>query len=142
MTAQEVISLAFTRNLSTSHIKTSDIAVAQKMYVDAYITDAPTTGTGALYVDYIKPVIAYGVAVNTFERIASEITDRGIVDQSPEGARIIDVAGRSKLRNEFQLMLDNLIDMMVEEADEAGLTVMEYDTSQIQFTGTERIGTL
>jgi hypothetical protein len=139
ITKSEVISLALTRNLSTEHILDSDIDVAVKMYVDAYINDVTYETT--YYDDYVKPVIAFGVIVNIFNRIATEITDRGIVQMVNDGAQSLDTESKNRTLNEYQMQLNHLIELMVDEADEADL-VDTFDYDLVGYTGIDKMGVL
>jgi hypothetical protein len=143
MTASEVVSLAFTRNVSELHFKASDILLAQAQYVDAYISGFTEVST--FFTTYCKPVIAYGTVVLCFERVASEITDRGVVDMVTNGATRIDPTNKLALKNEYATVLNSLIELMVTKAEsESGVTIID-DTlaySLIQFSGTEAVGSL
>ena len=139
ITKSEVISLALTRNLSTEHILDSDIDVAVKMYVDAYIDDVTYETT--YYDDYVKPVIAFGVIVNIFNRIATEITDRGIVQMVNEGAQGLSDQSKVKTLNEYQLQLNHLIELMTDQADDEDL-VDTFDYDLVGYTGVDKMGVL
>ena len=139
ITKSEVISLALTRNLSTEHILDSDIDVAKKMYVDAYIDDVTYETT--YYDDYVKPVIAFGVIVNIFNRIATEITDRGIVQMVNEGAQGLSDQSKVKTLNEYQLQLNHLIELMTDQADDEDL-VDTFDYDLVGYTGVDKMGVL
>ena len=139
ITKSEVISLALTRNLSTDHILDSDIDVAKKMYVDAYIDDVTYETT--YYDDYVKPVIAFGVIVNIFNRIATEITDRGIVQMVNEGAQGLSDQSKVKTLNEYQLQLNHLIELMTDQADDEDL-VDTFDYDLVGYTGVDKMGVL
>jgi hypothetical protein len=121
MTAQEVISLAFTRNLQVGHIKEADIQAARKRYVTSYIDDAALTAT--FEAAYVKPVIAFGVAVDIFDRLATEITDRGVVSFTSQGAAIVNREDKRATKREFARQRDTFIEMMTEAADDEGITV-------------------
>lgn len=141
MTAADVVSLAFTRDISELHFKASDILLAQAQYVDAYIESYSEAST--YFTTYCKPVIAYGVAVNVWERIAAEITDRGIVDMVTNGATRIDSVNKLALKSEYATTLNSLIELMVASVG-TNATVID-DTlgySQVEFTGTEKVGEL
>ena len=109
------------------------------MYVDAYINDVTSAST--YYDDFVKPVIAYGVIVNIFNRIATEITDRGIVQMVNDGAQSLDTESKNRTLNEYQMQLNHLIELMVDEADEADL-VDTFDYDLVGYTGIDKMGTL
>ena len=132
MTAAEVISLAFTRNLDVNHIKDSDITVAKQRYVDAYISGYDVESD--FYANYCKPVIAYGVAVDIFQRIASEVTDKGITVFDTTGARSLSGEQLQAVKNEFATQRNYLIQSMVAEAEEEGLTVIQTGTVQVLYS--------
>jgi hypothetical protein len=144
ITKSEIVELAFTRNVSTEHILDADISTAKKMYVDAYIDDV--TEASAIYDTYVKPVIAFGVAVNIFNRIAAEITDRGVVQMVTDGATTLDADSKQKMLGEFTKTLDSLIFGMIEAADDADMDfVQDWDSDDFQligFSGIEKSGRL
>jgi hypothetical protein len=117
MTAQEVISLAFTRNLQAGHIKDADIEAARYRYVSQYIDDTNLTAT--FEAAYVKPVIAFGVAVDVFDRLATEITDRGVVSFTSQGAAIVNREDKQATKREFAMQRDTFIELMtIAAADE------------------------
>ena len=124
MTENEIIALAFTRNLQASHIKQADIDIAKDRYVDAYIQSA-TAGT--FYNKYCKPVIAFGVAVDIFDRIATEVTDRGVVAFNSQGAAILAPDNKRMTKREFARQRDYLIKLMIDNAEDAGFTLVDED---------------
>ncbi len=150
ITKSEIVNLAFTRNVSTDHITDSDVEVAVAMYVDSYVDDV--TSSSAIYDDYVKPVIAYGVAVNIFDRIASEITDRGVVQMVTDGAAVVSTDAKSAMKKEYTMTLNQLIKKMVTQADDAemDLTDTSYTSTdptvngwfEVGFTGNEKQGIL
>ena len=142
MTAAEVIALAFTRNISAEHIKTADIDLATQRYVTNYITGTVATDT-TFYTNYVKPVIAYGVAVDIFDRLAANITDRGIVMAQTQGMAIMDRENKAMLKNEYRKTLNSLIRLMLDNLI-AGLTETEEDVQfeQVTFYGSQKMGTL
>jgi hypothetical protein len=142
MTAAEVKSLAFTRNISEEHIKATDITLARARYVTAYITGT-IDETGTFYTDYVKPVIAFGVAVDIFDRLASNITDRGIVMAQTQGMAIMDREGKAMLKDEYRRTLNSLIRLMLDNLA-TGLTETEDDIQfdRVTFYGTAKIGSL
>lgn len=143
ITKAEIISIAFTRNIATTHITDSDIKVAVDQYVDSYIegvTDAST-----IYDAYVKPVISYGVAVNVFNRIATEVTDRGVVSMITEGAATLDSEAKQQLHIELAYTLTRLIKLMCKAAEDAGMTLVNQELTSYEvvgFTGNQKIGKL
>jgi len=132
ITKSEVVSLALTRNLSTDHILQTDIEIAKDMYVDAYLDDITYEST--IYDTYVKPVIAFGVIVNIFFRVASEITDRGVVAMVSEGANGLDQESKLSLLGEIKMTLSKLIERMIAAAEET--STLTFET--IGFTGEEK----
>ena len=144
MTATEIIQLTLTRNVSEQHILASDITVATKRYVDAYIQDYSTSGT--YYDTYIKPVIAHGTIVDIWERLANEITDRGMVKMLSQGAANTSTDEKQQLRNEMQAKLNDLIELMCDNVT-AGVTLTDEAAAldnfcMVQWSGTEIQGRL
>ena len=150
ITKSDIINLAFTRNISTEHITDADIDVAVSMYVDAYVDDV--TDASSIYDDYVKPVIAYGVAVNIFDRVASEITDRGVVQMVTDGATVISDTSKAAMKREYVMTLNQLIKKMVDAADDADMDLTDTTLTStdpvvsgwydVGFTGNEKQGTL
>jgi hypothetical protein len=113
MTPAEVITYALTRDLSTDNIKQSDIDVAAAMYAEGYEeTD-----------DYYKNVVAYGVIVNIWERINTEITDRGVVQMMSQGAQNQSWEDKQKSKQEYVRTLEQYIALMTGE-DVAEVSIM------------------
>ena len=113
MTPAEVITYALTRDLSTDNIKQGDIDVAAAMYADGYVeTD-----------DYYKNVVAYGVIVNIWERINTEITDRGVVQMMSQGAQNPSWEDKQKAKQEYVRTLEQYIALMTGE-DVAEISIM------------------
>jgi hypothetical protein len=132
MTAAEVISLAFTRNLDVNHIKDSDITIAKQRYVDAYISGYDVESD--FYENYCKPVIAYGVAVDVFNRIATEVTDKGITIFDTTGARSLSGEQLQTVKNEYATQRNYLIQSMVAAAEEEGLEVLQSGKVQVLYS--------
>ena len=90
---------------------------------------------GALYTTYVKPVIAYGVAWLVFDKLSTEVTDRGVVAMLSNGATLPQADVRLASKNAIMTTLQELIDQMVEEAD-----ADEIEWGDIGFSGTANIG--
>jgi len=99
------------------------------MYVDAYLDDI--TFESAIYDAYVKPVIAYGVLCNIFNRVSVEITDRGVVSMTSQGAQ--GVTDEQKLNTQLELKahLNQLIKAMIVAAEES----IVYEFEPVGFTG-------
>lgn len=138
MTASEVIELAFTRNISTDHIKQSDIDTAQIRYVDAYIEGYDSESE--FFNTYCKPVIAFGVATDIIHRIDMELSDRGIQQMLSDGAARPDMNAKSDLRREFARKRDQVIHTMTAEAsDIEGVEILhEFELNAVYTHGNER----
>jgi protein-tyrosine-phosphatase len=106
MTSAEVVNRAFTRNIDEKHFQESDIVLAKLRYVDAY-ADGLTESDA-----YVKDVIAYGVAVDCWERVASEITDRGMVQATLQGGFALQQERSQELKQEYRDKLNALIKLM------------------------------
>lgn len=138
MTANEVIELAFTRNISTDHVLQSDIDTAKLRYVDAYIEDYDSES--AFYADYCKPVIAYGVATDIINRIDMELTDRGVQRFDAQGATTPDNEAKFKLKREYARKRDKAIETMVMEAkQQAGVGILfDFEKNAVYTAGIVR----
>jgi hypothetical protein len=113
MTAAEVIAIALTRDLNPENIKASDIALAAVMYADGYTEDDP----------YYNEVVAYGVIVNIWERLSTEITDRGVVAMISQGATRPDWETSQKAKQEYVRTLEQYIGLLTEE-EPAGVSIL------------------
>jgi len=137
ITKSEIISAAFSRNIDTAHIKDADIDIAVRKYVNAYVSDY--SGKTSFINTFIKPVIAFGVACDIFHRLAAEITDRGVVAMVSDGATILNTDSKMATLKEFEEQRDQLIDIMMENAEAAGVTVVDMDEyCSVGFTGQAR----
>jgi DNA-binding transcriptional regulator YhcF (GntR family) len=135
MTITEIINTVFSRNISEDHFLPSDIKMAKSQYVDSYISGYDEDSI--FYIDYCRPVVAYGVVVNTFHRLSSEISDRGIVEMVSDGSRLMDREGKAAILREYEMMLQELIDTMLTNATGANVLITNDDlavNSPVQFT--------
>ena len=134
ITKSEIIALAFSRNISTDLIKDTDITSAIRKFVLPYLGTLPDVD-GALYMTYVKPVIAYGVAWLVFDKLSTEVTDRGVVAMLSNGATLPQAEVRLASKNAIMTTLQELIDQMVEESG-----ADEIEGGDIGFSGTANIG--
>ena len=134
ITKSEIVTLAFNRNISTDLIKDADITSAIRKFVLPYLGTLPDVD-GDLYMTYVKPVIAYGVAWLVFDKLSTEVTDRGVVAMLSTGATLPQAEVRLASKNAIMTTLQELIDQMVEEAD-----ADEIEGGDIGFSGTANIG--
>lgn len=132
MTASEVIQLAATRGLSVNHIKDTDIAISKKLYVTSYIEDTIDEDS-TFFETYCKPVIAYGVIVQIWNRIATELTDRGTVQMAIQGA-VQSAEASNKALKEYSRTLSRLIDIMQEAAIDEGFEVVGDYYSEVMMS--------
>lgn len=110
------------RNINHELIKQGDIDHAVKRYVDYYVTDADAT-----FYDYseTKNVVAYGVVLDIFERINTDISDRGMVKLSIQGTGMINVEEKKALKRELHRRLLTAVQIMVEKAEVENYTLDE-----------------
>jgi hypothetical protein len=73
--------------------------------------------------DYYKNVVAYGVIVNIWERINTEITDRGVVQMISQGAQNQSWEDKQKSKQEYVRTLEQYIALMTGE-DVAEVSIM------------------
>jgi len=135
MTITEIINTVFSRNISEDHFLPSDINMAKQMYVDQYISGYDEDSI--FYIDYCRPVIAYGVVVNTFHRLSSEVSDRGIVEMLSDGSRLVDKDGKAAILREYETMLCEHVELMLNNATAAGALITDDDLAvhcPLQFT--------
>ena len=134
ITKSEILTLAFSRNITEDLIKDSDVTSSIRKFVLPHLGSVPDV-TGTLYTTYVKPVIAYGVAWLIFDKLSTEVTDRGVVAMLSTGATLPQAETRLASKNAIMTTLQQLIDQMCEQADE---DVIEMN--DIEFTGTTNIG--
>jgi hypothetical protein len=146
ITPREVVDIALTRTVSVDHFTQSDIQAAVWHYVRGYLgTDLYAEIVDNIddyeefIKDYIKPVLAYGIVVNAFERFTSEVSDRGVVQMLSEGATVIDSDSRSRTKQEFMEILVILLEKMTthcdfEKKDNNPLFEL-YDDQDYDYTG-------
>ena len=118
MTPAEVISTALTRNLDAANIKQGDIDIAAAMYAEGYSEND----------DYYNEVVAYGVIVNIWERINSEITDRGLVEMVSNGASNPGWETKQKAKQEYVRTLEQYISLMT-SVPAVGVSILVESTS-------------
>ena len=134
ITKSEILNLAFSRNISEDLIKDSDVTSAIRKFVLPYLGEVPDV-TGTLYMTYVKPVIAYGVAWLVFDKISTEVSDRGVVALLSSGATLPNQETKLASKNAIMTTLQQLIDQMCEQA-----SVDTIEMNDIEFTGTTNIG--
>ena len=110
------------RNINHELIKQADIDHAVSRYVDYYVTDADAT-----FYDYseTKNVVAYGVVLDIFERINTEISDRGITKLSIPGTGMVNIEEKRALKRELHRRLLAAISIMIEKAEDEGYELDE-----------------
>ena len=146
ITAREVADIALTRTVSVDHFTQSDIQAAVWHYVRGYLgTDLYAEIVDNIddyetfIKDYIKPVLAYGIVVNTFERFTAEVSDRGVVQMLSEGATVMDSDSRSRTKQEFLQVLVILLEKMTThcqlEKDDGNALFDLYDDQDFDYTG-------
>ena len=134
ITKSEILNLAFSRNISEDLIKDSDVTSAIRKFVLPYLGEVSDV-TGTLYMTYVKPVIAYGVAWLVFDKISTEVSDRGVVALLSSGATLPNQETKLASKNAIMTTLQQLIDQMCEQA-----SVDTIEMNDIEFTGTTNIG--
>lgn len=146
ITPSEVINLALTRNVSVEHFTQTDINTAVWKYVRGYlgtelyaaIVDDLVTYEDFIK-DYIKPVLAYGIVCDSFNRMASEVSDRGVVSLLSEGATIMDSDNRARTKDEFISVLVVLLEKMIthceEEKSDGNSLFTDYEDQDFDYTG-------
>lgn len=125
MTPAEVISLALTRTIRDGQIKDSDISLARDKYVSVYLSGV-IDEQSAFYINYVKPVIAYGVIVDIWNRISVEVTDRGVHQMLAQGATHLQDASDRALRS-YSMKLNELITLMQANVPTGITAVGVYD---------------
>lgn len=121
ITAAEVISIASKRNINAGHILASDIATAELTYVrdaigqslyDAVVEDTTTYAT--FITTYVKPVLAYGILANNWNRIKVVVTDRGVNRLTGENTQTATEDDSDAARYEVRSTLNTLIQSMID----------------------------
>lgn len=126
ITAQEVINLASPRNLDSGHILATDILAAEidliKNTFSADFYDALVANEDEAYTTfittYVKPILAFGILANNWNRLRVAITDRGINNMTGEG---VSPTQANDAKFEYQQRLSTLI------ADARAYVVKNYD---------------
>ena len=146
ITPSEIRDLALTRNISQEHFTATDISAAEWHFVRGYIgedlyaeiVDDPDSYEDFIN-DYIKPVLAFAVVVNTFERFTAEVSDRGVVQMLSEGATVMDADSRMRTKEEFMKILNILLEKMTTHCYEeytSGTALFElYEDMGFDYTG-------
>jgi hypothetical protein len=146
ITPSEIRDLALTRNISQEHFTATDIEAAIWHFVRGYLGEdlyAEIVNDPSEYEDfindYIKPVLAFAVVVNTFERFTAEVSDRGVVQMLSEGATVMDSDSRLRTKEEFMKILIVLLEKMTTHCDEekkSGNIYFElYEDMGFDYTG-------
>lgn len=147
ITPREVADIALTRTVSVDHFTQSDIEAAEWHYVRGYLGkdlyDAITGATGTDYdsfvKDYVKPVLAYGIVCNTFERFTAEVSDRGVVQMLSEGASVMDADSKMRTKQEFLNILvtnlEKMTDYCEDEQDDGNALFEDYEDQDYDYTG-------
>lgn len=147
ITPREIVDIALTRTVSVDHFTQADIDAAEWHYVRGYLGkelyDAIVGATGTSYdsfkKDYVKPVLAYGIVCNTFERFTAEVSDRGVVQMLSEGATVMDADSKTRTKQEFLNSLVTLLEKMTtyceDEQDDGNALFDDYDDMDYDYTG-------
>jgi len=147
--ASEIITIVSTRNLDEGHILPAEIAIAENDYIKKAIGDdlyTAVVGDLVTYADfitdYIKPVLAYGVLSNIWNRLGVEITDRGINGFTGEGITTPQVQDKANTLFEIRQRLSSLQRSMIDYAEEQYPDLfdddIEYITDEVSYN-TDRV---
>ena len=142
--ADEIITIVSTRNIDTGHILPAEIAIAENDYIKKAIGDdlyTAVVGDLVTYADfitdYIKPVLAYGVLSNIWNRLGVEITDRGINGFTGEGITTPQVQDKANTLFEIRQRLSSLQRSMIDYAEEQYPDLfdddIEYITDEVSY---------
>ena len=138
----EVIEIALSRNISEELIRDRDIEAAQidylKKYVGADLYDLVVANADSDYddfiTDYVKPVLAYGVIYNIFDRISAEVSDRGVVQMLSEGATVMDAEGKIRAKQEYLSTLVVYLEKMTDYLGDSEDTLFdEYEDQEYEY---------
>ena len=113
LTEQEVYQLVFNRHLSDNLLKDAQIAAAQTRWIDAYIPVKflNDIASDEEFIDkYLKPVWAWGTLYSNFNYIATNITDKGVIQMLVEGTAT--VMGNDMLLNTKNEILNNVLTLL------------------------------
>ena len=120
-TPENIIDIVFDRTIQNLHFKPVEIEAAQWLYCYQVLgsdfmeyVEANQTDFETLISEYIAPVLAFGVVVHCFNRIFTEITDRGINIFQNTGSQQADAETRKELKQEYDRSLQVKIARMVE----------------------------
>lgn len=114
ITQEEVRDYVFTRNVSPQLISAGDIADAEEYWFRYWVGDAfydAVIGAPTDYTDFlnegVKPCISTGLLYTNFDRIITQITDKGYIQMLTEGgAQLVgdDLRGDTKRAIYYKLM--------------------------------------
>jgi hypothetical protein len=138
----EVIEIALARNISEELIRDRDIEAAQIDYVKKYVgTDLydllvanADNDYDDFIADYVKPVLAYGVVYNIFDRITAEVSDRGVVAMLSEGATVMDAESRLRAKQEYLSALVVYLEKMTDYLGDSEDALFEdYEDQEYEY---------
>lgn len=120
-TPENIVNIAFDRTIQNLHFKPVEIEAAQYLYCYKVLgsgfmeyVEANQADFETLIENHIAPVLAFGCVVQNFNRIFTEITDRGINLFQNTGTQQADADTRQRLLQEFDNSLSIKIQMMIE----------------------------
>jgi hypothetical protein len=151
MTIADVITAAYTRNIATSQLKTTDIDIAEFQYIRPALTEnlynavvADTATYATLINTYIKPCLAYFVKYITIENIFVEVSDRGLNHLNSDNATTVGSQQRTDYKtevlNKANILLEKLVDYVTNQYHAANTLYSLYNNNQNVYEEDKLIG--
>jgi len=124
MTAAEIIAMVSARNIDEGNIMATEITIAEVDYVakalGADLYAAVVANSGAVYdtfiEDYVHPCIAYGTLSNIWNRLGTEVTDRGVNRFTGENIQPANEVDKSSALFEIRQRLSTCLGLMIDYA--------------------------
>lgn len=119
---EEVVAEVFNRNLDPNLLKDTMITMAQFRFVEYFlgpfsvkITENPEQYSDFIQ-DFIKPVVSWGVLLNSFEQLTTQLTEKGAYQFVGDGVTIVGEQSRYNNKIEIKRNVYGLIKKMLDEA--------------------------
>lgn len=127
ITKEDIIDLAFNRDVDASRLKNADVEVAQWKYIRPALTDTLYNNLINNISDYdtlltfIKPALAYYTKYIAFEELAFELSDRGMFQLTSHDANGISDTQRAKYKESIIIKANELISIAINYCVSNGL---------------------
>jgi uncharacterized membrane protein YidH (DUF202 family) len=119
ITQEDVIDLAFNRDIEATRIKDADINVAEWKYIRPALTDSlysniiNNVANYTTLLAFVKPALAYYVKYVAFEELAFELSDRGIFQLTSQDANGVSDTQRAAYKESVLVKANELISVAI-----------------------------